>query len=115
MSELANQVAEDDASSAERIDWLRQRGVKIEFPEGDPEAQKEAALNKGPMRTVQVVRIPQNSNRPYETLAVQVPEANGTSDPMTNALKPHFRCRAVHLYAASAPLYTRCVHPMYMR
>ena len=81
---------EDTATSAERIEYLRQRGVKIEFPEGDPDAKSRSPVDGTKLRSVTVVKIPANVNRSYETLEVSVPESHSTSDPMVDVLKPYF-------------------------
>lgn len=92
-------VGEDDASQEQRIEWLRQRGVKIEFPEGDPDGERATSTTTGApsglnTRIITCVKIPQNTNKPYETLEVAVSEVPSTSDPMMEALKKEFSAGA---------------------
>lgn len=79
--------ADDEASitSEERISWLRERGVKIEFP-GD-ESQKQSTV--GSMRSITIVRIPINISEQYENVEVLIDD-DASGDQLIKLLKPNF-------------------------
>lgn len=67
-------TAQDEATSEERIQWLRDRGVIIEIPDEKKSSISSksisASTDKTETITISVVKIPCNIAEPYEEVKV---------------------------------------------
>lgn len=78
-------------NQADRVAWLRERGVQIEFAKGDPDAVEEGkAAAKPGGRPVTIIKIPCNDAEPYEECTLHVSESVRPTDELMDLLKVRF-------------------------
>lgn len=78
---------EDNESQADRIQYLRERGVKIEFPEDRNKVTTPIDVDSS-ISYVKVVKIPCKITDPYSEIEVPIDTHNG--DKLLNSLKQYF-------------------------
>jgi HSP20 family molecular chaperone IbpA len=90
-------VLEDDVSNEDRIRWLRDRGVVIEFPEVRNNIKAESSSASSPstskddgMEEVTLVKIPCELSEPYSEVKVSIPKTSKDKDFFLEALRPYF-------------------------
>ena len=67
---------DEESSSEERIQWLRDRGVLIEIP-GERVSKSKQPIISHERVDISVVKIPCNINEPYKEISVQCFKDNG--------------------------------------
>ena len=77
----------DSDDQTERVEWLKARGVEIEFPE---DRKKESTDSSGPTRSTVLVLIPWDTALPYREVVVEYSDS-GAGDRLLHALKPYFQ------------------------
>jgi CS domain len=77
-------------SQEERVQYLRDRGVEIEFPEDREKTIKSTDIGITNNR-VCVVKIPCDERKPLEELRIPLPSISATSDDFLVVLKAFFR------------------------
>ena len=78
---------QDSDDQTERVEWLKSRGVEIEFPE---DRKRESKDSSAPTRSTVVVLIPWDASAPYREVVVEYSD-NGAGDRLVHALKPYFK------------------------
>jgi len=76
-------------NQAERIKWLRERGVEIELADSDPDKAKPAP-KEGEGRPITLVRIPCNPKEQIEEVTLHVSEKWQDKDQLITLLAPRF-------------------------
>ena len=85
--------SDDDTDQKERIQYLRERGIEIEFPEdrrNKGPSPKVKTFDEKYQKIISIVRIPVNTNEPYEEMNVIVDKEASDRDALPEALKDNF-------------------------
>lgn len=78
-------------NSAERMAWLRERGVQIELADSDPDKPKPSLIvPEGAGRSITIVKIPCNEKEDYEEVTMQLDDAWQHSDQLIELLASRF-------------------------
>ena len=85
--------SEDETDQKERIQYLRERGIEIEFPEdrrNKGPSPKVKSFDEKFQKIISIVRIPVNTNESYEEMNVIVDKEPSDRDSLPEVLKDNF-------------------------
>lgn len=78
---------QESDDQTERVEWLKARGVEIEFPE---DRKRDSKDSSAVTRSIVLVLIPWDSSVPYREVVIEYSDT-GAGDRLVHALRPHFK------------------------
>lgn len=73
-----SEIQESEMSEGDRIEWLRSRGVRIEFPH-EKANETKISLDSSDTIDIKLVKIPCMISEPYSEVSIAVPRPNASS------------------------------------